>query len=190
MLCYHPALRVDQTPCTGWRHYLETFSLILVQCADHGSLWVPCTKGQWYRDIFSRVEYILPCSFCSHLSKGKPLSYNILSVIRFRVGYLHLSLILIKNKNKKQRKCHQEIEKNIPWHDNALTRISEFPAILFPTPDWWYNSTHWMGQLFLANVLMIYLDSFCLVIPLAGPSPKLGPHLFRIWVCSPGPEMN
>ena len=101
MLFYHAALRVDQTPCTGWRHYLEALSLILVQCADHGSLWVPCTKGQWYRDIFARVWYILPCSFCSHPSKDKPLSNNMLTVIRFRVGYVHLSLILIKKKKKK-----------------------------------------------------------------------------------------
>ena len=64
--------------------------------------------------------------------------------------------------------------------------FQNFQQCCFRLPDWWYNSTHWMGRFFLANVLMIHLDSFCLVIPLAGPSPKLGPHLFRIWAYSSG----
>ena len=92
---------------------------MLVECADHRSPWVPCTKGQRYRDTFARVQSLLPCSFSSHPSKDNLLSNNMLTVIRFRVGYVHLSLIFIK----KNRKCHKEIERNIPWHDNALTGI-------------------------------------------------------------------
>ena len=48
--------------------------------------------------------------------KRHPLSYNMLPVIQFRVGYMHLSLILIFKKN---RKFQKEIAKNIPWLDNA-----------------------------------------------------------------------
>ena len=81
-----------------------------------------------------------------------------LTVIRFRVGYVHLSLILIW----KKRKCHKEIEKNVPWYDNALNRklrvtglcegnspmTGEFPhkgpvtRKMFPFDDvimWWFT---------------------------------------------------
>ena len=34
--------------------------------------------------------------------------------------------------------------------------------------------------------VMIHLDSLCLMIPLAGPSPKLCPQLLRKWACSSG----
>ena len=47
--------------------------------------------------------------------KRHPLSNNKLPVIKFRVGYVHLSLILIL----KNRKYHKEIAKNMPWLDNA-----------------------------------------------------------------------
>ena len=48
-----------------------------------------------------------------------------LTVIRFRVSYVHLSLILILKKN-----ANKEIEKNVPWHGNALSRISEYNDVI------------------------------------------------------------
>ena len=60
LLCYHPALRGDQTRCTGWRHYMETFSIILVQCVDHRSPWVPCTKGRCRRGSSTQEQRYPP----------------------------------------------------------------------------------------------------------------------------------
>ena len=161
---------------------METFSLILVQWADHGSRWVPCAMGQWYRYIIARVSSLLPCSFYSHPSKDKPKSNDMLTVIRFRVSYVHLSQILIF----KKRKYHKEIEKKYLGITMRSLGFQDFQQCCFRSPDWWSNSTHWMGLLFLAIFLMVHLDSSCLVIPLAGPSPKLGPQLFRKWTCSSG----
>ena len=94
-----------------------------------------------------------------------------LTVIRFRVGYVHLSLILIL----KSRKCHKEIAKTyLGLTMHALTRISEFPAMLFPTAGLMVQFHALDEVTFSGNFLMIHLDSFCLVIALAGPSPKLG----------------
>ena len=112
----------------------------------HRAPWVPCTKCQWYRDIFTRVKSRLPCSFCSHASKDKPLSNNMLTVIRFRVGYVHLSLILIKKKSK----CHKEVEKTYLGMTMRSIGFQNFQQCCFRLPDWWSNSTHWMGPLFLA----------------------------------------
>ena len=105
--------------------------------------------------------------------KRHPLSNNQLPVIKFRVGYVHLSLILIL----KNRKCHKEIAKKhaLAWQCMRSLGFQNFQQCSFRLPDWWSNSTHWTGRLFLAIILMIHFDSFCLVIPLAGPSPKLGP---------------
>ena len=120
--------------------------------------------------------------------KRQPLSNNIQTVIRFRVGYAHLSLILIKktaNATRKKRKTYLGMTMRSLGFQN-------FQQCCFRLPDWWYNSTHCMGRLFLANILMTHLNSFCLVIPLAGPSAKLGPQLFRlyIWACSSGTNYN
>ena len=114
-------VRVDLgTSCPGYElrdHTPCTISLILVQCADHMSPWVPYTKGQWYRDIFVRVWSLLPCSFCSHPSKDNPLSHDMLTVIRFCVGYVHLSIILSKKKQKTKQKNANVIRK---WRKNTL----------------------------------------------------------------------
>ena len=126
-------------------------TLILVQWADHGSPWVPCAMGQWYRYIFARVSSLLPCSFYSHASKDKPKSNDMLTVIRFRVSYVHLSQILIF----KKRKYHKKIEKKYLGMTMRSLGFQDFQQCCFRSPDWWSNATHWMGLFFLAIFLMV-----------------------------------
>ena len=94
VLFHHPALRLIarvQTPCTGWRHYMETFSMILFRCE-----WNPPVTdgfsaqrasdtevyllvfGPFCPDLFAHMNY---CCVLQHASKDYPLANDKLAVV-------------------------------------------------------------------------------------------------------------
>ena len=85
-----------------WRHYLETFSLLLAQCADHRAPWFPEQRA-------SDTEIYLP-------------AFNPFRPVLF---------------------AHTRQKTTI-----GSIGFQNFQQCCFRLPDWWSNSTHWMGQLF------------------------------------------
>ena len=98
--------------------------------------------------------------------KRHPLSNNQLPVIKFRVGYVHLSLILIL----KNRKCHKEIAKKhalaCPWQCMRSLGFQNFQQCCFRLPDHALDGTTFSGN-YLNDSLWFILsrDSSCRRFP-------------------------
>ena len=120
--------------------WLLTFNLCVsatwpLTCAFH----IPCTHTPEIIDMHRGMcdkEIYLPAfnPYCpvlfAHI-RQKTTPYPITCWQWF--GFVLAMCILAESWFKEKRKCHKEIEKNVHWHDNTLNRISEHPAMLFPT---------------------------------------------------------